>query len=189
MEQPPDLLFRKVSPMLRSTWLDSSRRPLRLVPNRRQRSGVAAVEMALVAAFLLAPLLTGMFELSRALMAKETLCNAARKGCRTGILKQYGNINIFNDAVNIMRDNGYDNTLFSPLAPGATPQQGTTYLGSVTIIVTAPNGNPLAESLDAPSGSKVTVQVAIPVSSVLWTAATFTGANSLESDVIVMMKQ
>ncbi len=151
------------------------------------RTAAAAVECAIVSIFILAPLLGGMFELGRAMLAKETLCNAARKGCRTGIMKQYGSSDIYNDALNIMQDNGYGTNLFNPAPPGGG--SGSGYIGAINITVTDPNGNSLSDALDAPPGSTVTVQVSIPVSSVLWVSSFFLSATSLESDVIVMMKQ
>jgi Flp pilus assembly protein TadG len=151
-----------------------------------QRRAAAAVELALVVP-LLAAIVIGMFEFSRGMMAKGTLCNAARKGCRTGILRQYGNTAIFNDAVNIMRDNGYDASKFNPPPPSGS---GTgTPIGSVTITVIDPSGNTLDDALDAPPGSKVTVQVSIPVSSVTWATTWFLSGNIIESDLMVMMKQ
>ena len=165
----------------------TSNQPL---PNRRRcrgRSGAAAVECAIVSIFILAPLLGGMFELGRAMLAKETLCNAARKGCRTGIMKQYGSSDIYNDSLNIMQDNGYGTNLFNPAPPSGGGGSG--YIGAITITVTDPNGNSLSDALDAPPGSTVTVQVSIPVSSVLWLSSFFLSANTLESDVVVMMKQ
>jgi Flp pilus assembly protein TadG len=135
------------------------------------------VEFALVAP-LLGLLIIGMFELSRGMMAKSTLCNAARKGCRTGILRQYGNSDIINDSTNILRDNGYDATKFNPPS-----------VGTITITVTDPNGNTLSDALDAPPGSTVSVQVSIPVSSVMWATSFFLTATTIESDVMVMMKQ
>jgi Flp pilus assembly protein TadG len=139
--------------------------------------GIAAVEFAMVAP-LLGMLVLGMLELSRGMMVKQTLCDAARKGCRTGILHQYGNSDIINDATNIMTDNGYDSTKFNPPS-----------LGSITITVTDPSGNTLADALDAPEGSTVTVQVSIPISSVTWVTSYFLTATEIESDTMVMMKQ
>jgi|SRR6516164_6052532 Flp pilus assembly protein TadG len=142
-----------------------------------ERGASAAVEFALISPFL-AMIVMGMFELSRGMLARETLCNAARKGCRTGILRQFGNTHITNDCVNIMRDNGYTSDQFSPPS-----------VGSITISVTDPNGNSLSDALDAPPGSTVSVQVSIPVSSVAWVTPYFLPATSLESDLMVMMKQ
>jgi Flp pilus assembly protein TadG len=148
---------------------------------RQQSSGgrpaVAAVEMAVLLP-VLAAIMLGMFELSRALMVKQTLTDAARKGCRTGIIHQYGNVDITNDVTNVMQDNGFDTTKFNPPS-----------LGSISITVTDPNGNPLADALDAPPGSTVSVQVSIPVSSFTWGTTIFLSGSVLDSDQIVMMKQ
>lgn len=137
------------------------------------RRAIAAVEMAVLLP-VLAAIMLGMFELGRALMVKQTLTDAARKGCRTGIIHQYGNVDIINDATDVMRDNGFDVTKFNPPA-----------IGSITITVTDPNGNTLADALDAPPGSTVSVQVSIPVSSFTWGTTIYFDS----SDQIVMMKQ
>src|SRR5262249_22016239 len=78
---------------------------------RGGRHAMAAVELAIVLLFILGPLTIGMFELARGMMVKQVLCAAARKGCRTGVLHQYGNTDIINDATNVMQDNGFDVTL------------------------------------------------------------------------------
>jgi Flp pilus assembly protein TadG len=142
-----------------------------------RRAGGAAAELALLAPFMVAIML-GMFEIGRGLMVKQTLGAAARKGCRTGILGQYGNSDIINDATNIMRDAGFDTTRFNPPT-----------IGAITITVTDPNGNTLPDSLDAPTGSTVSVQVTIPVSSIKWVSTYFLTGTMVESDAVVMMKQ
>jgi Flp pilus assembly protein TadG len=131
-----------------------------------------------VALSFLAVLVLGMFELGRAVQVRQVLTDAARKGCRTGILHQYGNADITNDATNIMRDNGFDATMFNPPA-----------LGSVTITVTDPNGNTLPDALDAPPGSTVSVQVSIPSASIRWAPPTWLLDTTFISDLVVMMKQ
>jgi Flp pilus assembly protein TadG len=146
-------------------------------PNRRSRGGVAAVEMAFVVP-ILGLIMVGMFELSRGVMVKQILTGAARKGCRTGIIHQYGNSDIINDATNVMRDNNFNSTLFNPPT-----------IGSITITVTDPNGNTLSDALDATPGSMVTVRVAIPVSSFKWVSMYFLTDTMFESDSVVMMKQ
>jgi Flp pilus assembly protein TadG len=146
-------------------------------PALARRLDGAAVELAVLAPFLIAIML-GMFEISRGLMVKQALGSAARKGCRTGILHQYGNSDIIADATNIMRDNGFDQTQFNP------PQ-----IGTITIVVTDPNANALQDSLDAPEGSTVSVQVAIPITSVKWVSTFFLTTAMVESDAVVMMKQ
>jgi Flp pilus assembly protein TadG len=144
----------------------------------KRRSGSATVEFALVAPFM-AMILMGTFELGRAMMVKSILSDAARKACRTGIKRDKGNTDIVNEAINVMNDNGFDSSKFNPNS-----------LGAVTIVVTDPNGDALGESLDAPSGSVVSVQVSIPVSSTTWVAPFYlTSGSTLESETLVMMKQ
>jgi Flp pilus assembly protein TadG len=144
---------------------------------RRSRGAIASVELAIIIP-ILGIIMLGMFELGRAVMVKQTLTAAARKGCRTGIIHQYGNTDITNDATNIMRDAGFDVTLFNPPT-----------IGSITITVTAQDGTVLADALDAAPGSVVSVQISIPVSSVQWVSSYFLPSNDFESDVITMMKQ
>ncbi|HEY7314197.1 MAG TPA: TadE/TadG family type IV pilus assembly protein [Gemmataceae bacterium] len=141
------------------------------------RSAAVTVEMAVLIPVLMTMML-GMFELSRGMMVKQALTGAARKGCRTGIIHQYGNNDITNDVTNVMQDNGFDTSRFNPPT-----------IGSITIIVTDASGNTLSDALDAPPGSTVSVQVSIPVSSIAWVSSMFLTGNMLESDQIVMMKQ
>jgi Flp pilus assembly protein TadG len=145
---------------------------------QRRRDGSAIIEFALVVPFLCL-ILMGMFELGRAMMVKTTLSDAARKACRTGIKRDKGNSDITIQVMDIMTDNGYSPAKFSPPA-----------IGSINVTVTDPNGNVLPDSLDAPSGSIVSVQVAIPVSSTTWVTPFFLGSGTtLESETVVMMKQ
>ena len=147
-------------------------------PNAKKRSGAAIAEFAMVCP-ILAIVLLGMIELCRGTMVKVMLSDAARKGCRTGIQRDKGNADIIKDCSDVMTDNNFDSTKFNPSGG----------IGSITIVVTDPNGNVLAESLDAPSGSKLSVQVSIPVSSPTWVPNLFLKAGSLESETVVMMKQ
>jgi Flp pilus assembly protein TadG len=144
---------------------------------RRRRTATAVVEFAVVVPVLVL-LMMGQFELSRGMMVRQVLCGAARKGCRTGILKQYGSQDIINDASNVLQDNGFGPTKFNPPT-----------IGQITIQVTDPSGNTLADALDAPSGSTVSVQVTIPASSIDWATSYFLTNSMLVSDTVVMMKQ
>jgi Flp pilus assembly protein TadG len=141
------------------------------------RRAIAAVEVAVMAP-LLGVLMMGLFELSRGMVVKEVLCAAARKGCRTGVLRQYGNSDITNDVTNIMRDNNFDTSKFNPPS-----------VGSITIIVTGPDGTTLSDALDAPPGSTVSVQVTLPTSSINWLSSYFLTPGMMESDTVVMLKQ
>jgi Flp pilus assembly protein TadG len=149
----------------------------RLRSSLRLRRAIAAVEMAFIAPILVL-LALGMFELSRGVMVREILTGAARKGCRTGIIHQYGNSDIINDVTNAMQDNGFNTTLFNPPS-----------IGQINITVTDPNGNVLTDALDATPGSTVSVQVVIPTTSVNWLTSYFLTSSMVESDSVVMMKQ
>ncbi len=144
---------------------------------RLERSAAAAVEFAFIVPVLVFFML-GMFELSRGIMVRQILTGAARKGCRTGILHQYGSSNIISDVTDVMRDNGFTSSQFNPPT-----------VGTITITVTDPYGNTLSDALDAPSGSTVSVQVAIPATSVNWVSYYYLKQNMVESDLVVMMKQ
>jgi Flp pilus assembly protein TadG len=148
-------------------------------PNGKTRTATAAVEFAFVAP-LLALILMGMIELSRAIMVKVTLSDAARAGCRAGIKRDKANADIIQLCTDVMAYNGFDSSNFNPNS-----------IGSVTILVTDGNGNTVNsnETLDAPSGSFVSVQVSIPVSSTTWVPSVFMTQGSLESETVVMMKQ
>jgi Flp pilus assembly protein TadG len=154
-------------------------------PTSRRRTGAAVVEFAFVAP-LLAMIIMGMIELSRAVMVKVTLSDAARAGCRAGIKRDKANADIIQLCADVMAYNGFNSTKFSPNT-----------IGSVSITVTDGNGNivntnatyPNGETLDAPAGSFVSVQVSIPVSSTTWVPSVFMQQGSLESETVVMMKQ
>jgi Flp pilus assembly protein TadG len=152
-------------------------RPTFASPNGKKRRGAAVAEFAFVSP-VFALVLMGMIELSRGLMVKVILSDAALKGCRTGIQRDKANTDILSDCTDVMRDNHFNSTQFNPNS-----------VGQIAIRVTAPNGNVLADTLDAPSGSIVSVQVSIPVSSTTWVPNVFLAKGSLESETVVMMKQ
>src|SRR5947209_5626474 len=71
----------------------------------RRRRGIAATEFAILAPFLTI-LILGTFELSRGIMVKEVLNDAARKGCRTAIQPLMANSDVTTAVNNILTDNG-----------------------------------------------------------------------------------
>jgi hypothetical protein len=123
-------------------------------------------------------LVVGMLEMSRGTMVKVTLCNAARKGCQTGIMQAKGNTDITNDVTNIMRDASYDSTKFNPPS-----------IGSITITVTDPTGKSVPDALAAPAGSTVSVQVSIPVTSTMWITSYFVDLSASQTETAIMQKQ
>src|SRR5262249_36227671 len=96
------------------------------LPAGTNRRAAAVVEFAFVSP-ILALILMGMIELSRGLMVKVMLSDAARKGCRTGIQRDKANADITSDCTNIMRDNNFDSSKFNPNS-----------IGSIVITVTDP---------------------------------------------------
>jgi Flp pilus assembly protein TadG len=103
--------------------------------------------------------LNGMAELGQAMLVRQTLNDAARKACRTGILPNRTSSDITQDINNILSDNGYPNT---PTA-------------NVTILV---NGAAVDAST-AVRGDQITVKVSIPFSTVAWTLPVFLTGNSV----------
>lgn len=147
--------------------------------SHRRRTGSAVAEFAFVSP-ILALVMMGMIELSRGIMVKVTLSDAARAGCRAGIQRDKANADIIRLCTDVMNYNGFGTSQFNPNS-----------VGSVNITVTDGNGNSINnnETLDAPPGCFVSVQVGIPVSSTTWVPSVFLTQGSLESETIVMMKQ
>ncbi len=111
---------------------------------RPPRRGAATVEFALIAPVLFAVVL-GMIEIGRGLMTVHLLTNAARAGCRTGVIEGKATSDI-NTAVT---------TILSA--------QGISSEG-VTVDV---NDN-VADASTAQAGDEITVVVSIPVSKITW---------------------
>jgi hypothetical protein len=149
-----------------------------LKADRNTRRAAAVAEFAIVAP-ILGLVLMGMIELSRGILVKVALSDAARAGCRAGIQRNKANADIIQYCTDVMKYNGFPT--FNP---------GT--VGSVSITVTKPDGvtpDNNNETLDAPAGDYVFVQVGIPVSATTWVPQVFLRQGSLESETIVMMKQ
>jgi Flp pilus assembly protein TadG len=128
---------------------------------------MAVVELAIIVPVLVF-LTIGMIEVARGLMVKETLSNAARKGCRTGILPTGTNSAITADINQVLSDNGIDSTY-----------------ATITVLV---NGNAV-DAGTAVQHDQISVKVAIPVSKVAWITPLFLPGSDIESDTIVMMRQ
>jgi Flp pilus assembly protein TadG len=110
----------------------------------RKRRGALAVEFTIVS-FIFMGLLLGMIELSRALMVRHLLTNAAREGCRTGVIEGKG-LSDVTAAVNAKLS-----------AEGITSD-------SVTVTVDDGSGG-MANTM---AGDEITVSVSVPVTSVSW---------------------
>ena len=134
---------------------------------RKRRGGVAAVEFALLAPFLTI-LTLGTFELSRGIMVKQLLNDAARKACRTGILPLKANSDVIAEVNDILTDNGIPT-------------------GDATITIKV-NGV-TANCSTANANDKISVQIGIPTSDTFWISTYFLKSSSITSDSITMMRQ
>jgi Flp pilus assembly protein TadG len=127
---------------------------MRLTNKQPLRSGVAAVEFALVApVFLL--LVFAFFEFGRMLMVQQSLTNAAREGCRAAVLATTVNSSDVDKAV---RD------YLQSITSKAT--------NTGTVRVTVPAG--LA---DCAAGTELTVAVQVDYKDVTWIPLGYLGLN------------
>jgi len=136
-------------------------------PPQSRRRAAASVEFAVLAPFLFF-LAMGAFEVGRAIMVREVLTDAARKGCRTGALPGNASANIIADVNDILTDNNIP----------------TSY-AAVAILV---NGAAVDAST-AVSGDQISVKVSVPYSKAAWTPLMFFNGSSVDSETLVMMRQ
>jgi hypothetical protein len=138
----------------------------------RKRRATASVEFALIAPFLLAILL-GSIEITRAIMVKAILTDAARDGARIGALPVKGNAIITNtdvttDINGILTDNGMDTTK-----------------AHIVILVNGVS----ADVSTANPGDLISVQVWMYFSDVTWVRLYFLSNASVGSEFLVTMKE
>jgi Flp pilus assembly protein TadG len=131
-----------------------------------QRSGLAVVEFALVAPIFVF-LTIAIVELARGYHVKEVLCDAARKACRGAVLPTGANSTITSDVNSVLTSNNISTT-------------------NVTITVKV-NGT-TANATTANQNDKVSVTVAVPVSSVAWITPLFLPGQKLVSETVTMMR-
>jgi Flp pilus assembly protein TadG len=129
--------------------------------SNQQRRGAAVVEFAILAPFLITILL-GLIEFGRVMMAGEVLTNAAREGCRSGVLPG----NTASDVRNAV----------------------TNYLNNSSIPLSDPT-NQISVSPDpagAPGGTAITVTINVPFNSLSWLPTPiFMGGKSLGASVVM----
>lgn len=134
---------------------------------QRQRSGIATVEFAIVAVVLVL-LTVGIIEVARGLMVKEYLSNAARRGCRTGIMPGGASSAINTDIEEVLAQHGMK---FAD--------------ATVTIKV----NDKTADASTAAQNDKVSVKVSIPAAKVTWITPLYLAAENIQSETVVMMRQ
>ena len=132
------------------------------------RRASAAVEMAVVLTFILAPTIYGIIEMSRAIQVKEFLTGTARSAGSVAI--KTGSDNAAVTA----------NIISSLTAYGIKPALATT-----TIKV---NGA-VADVKTAVGGDKISIEIAVPAAQVNWVLPMFLSNSSVESETLIMMRQ
>lgn len=132
-----------------------------------RRRGLAIMEFALVGPVLVF-LVMGMIETARGFMVKATLTDAARRGCRTGILPGKATSDVSVDVNKVLSDNSIKSS-------DATMQ----------VLV---NGK-VADASTAIQNDQIAVKISIPVSKIAWITPFFLPAASIESESMVMMRQ
>jgi Flp pilus assembly protein TadG len=111
---------------------------------KAKRPGATAVEFALVFLVFFCFLL-GFIELGRGLMIQHLLTNAARAGCRTGVIEGKSTADIQTAATSVLTAQG---------------------IGTETVSVQVNDAS--ADALTATVGKEITVYVSIPVANVTW---------------------
>lgn len=132
------------------------------VPKRR---GAVIVEFALIVPLFVAFAL-GMIELSRGIMVKQILSDAARRACRAGTLMGATNSTLTSDIVATLRDNNISTT-------------------NVDIDISV-NGQQ-ADVSTSNQYDKITVKVSLPYADVAWITPLFLH-GTVESEALSMMR-
>jgi Flp pilus assembly protein TadG len=133
------------------------------------RAAVATVEFAVLAPFLVF-LSLGIYEVARGIMIRQVLNDAARKGCRTGVLAGKSNSDITSDVNNILSDNGISSSNVK------------------TKITISPSG--VSDVSAAQAGvDRVAVKLSIPASSFYWISTYFLTKSEIESETVTLLKQ
>lgn len=131
-----------------------------------RRPGAVVVEFALVVPLFVGFAL-GMIELSRGIMVKQILSDAARRACRAGTLAGSTNSTLTADIVTTLQDNNLN----------------TNRVG-ITILINGQAG----DVSSAQQHDKITVRVTLPYADVAWITPLFLQGN-VESESLSMMRQ
>jgi Flp pilus assembly protein TadG len=134
----------------------AARRTSQCCRRRSRRRGASAVEFALIAPILFLAIFLPMFEFGRTFMVSELITNAARCGCRLGVLPGNSNSAV-TSAVN-------------------TNLSGQGISGATTTITV--NGGS-ADVSTAVQGDTIKVAVSIPYSKVSWIPGQFLGSATI----------
>ncbi|HYV39775.1 MAG TPA: TadE/TadG family type IV pilus assembly protein [Gemmataceae bacterium] len=124
--------------------VNSSERASGKVRPRHARRGAHAVEFAFVG-ILMFVFVLGLVEVGRALMVQHLLINAARQGCRVGVIAGKSNSDITTTATNALTAQG---------------------VSGETATVQVNDGS--TDAVNAKTGDEITVIVSVPASRITW---------------------
>jgi Flp pilus assembly protein TadG len=137
-----------------------SRRP----PGRNNRLAAAAVEFAFIAP-LLVTLILAMIEFGRVMMVMEVLTNAAREGCRVGVLPGSTTSDVTTHVNNYLTESSIQSSF-----------------ASTTVYVNGSVGNPSS----AAAGDQIKVTISLPFNNVSWLPVPlFMGGKTMSSSVVM----
>jgi Flp pilus assembly protein TadG len=120
--------------------------------NQAVRRGVAIIEFALVAPIFFITVL-GLVEIGRACMVTQLLTEAARRGCRAGVIEGTSSSSIQQAASDFLT------------GVGINGETADVYVND------APAGNSNVQGM--PAYTEITVVVSVPISNVTWTPLRF----------------
>lgn len=145
-----------------------------LISRSEIRRGAVVVEFAIIS-ILLSVLILGMVEISRGIMVKESLSNAARDGARMAAKGDSDNAAITLAAREILNDNSLNgNAAQVTIAVTHSDSSGTVTFSDVT----------KAEKYD-----KISVTVSLPVAETYVASTFFLPKDAISSETVVMMRQ
>ena len=140
--------------------------PCGRIPTKRlSRRGSAAVEFAVIAP-ILATLMMGMMEVTRAVQVKNYLTDAARSACRVAIQPGSTTSSVTDNINTALTNNGLTST-------DATP----------TILVNGAN----VDLNTAVKYDQISVKISMPISKVSWVKLFYFSSSSVESETLIMM--
>ena len=125
--------------------MDTHRPMLRGTPSLPARRTAATSVEFTVCALVFFIMLLGIFEIGRAFMVQHLLTNAAREGCRLGVLQ------------------GTSSPQITAAVTNRLAQQG---IGGDVASVQVNDGS--TDAVNAKSGDEITVKVTVPVSKITW---------------------
>lgn len=135
-----------------------------------QRAGVAAVEVAAVTTFLLAPLLIGLWEVGRMVQVKQVVSNATREGAR--LAAQGYTVNSSGIPTQVMRSTGSTNVTDAVyrylVSAGFSNLQKTDITVNFQFLTPRADGVMPTEPYEGEKNQTFSVTVTIPWDRVRW---------------------